>query len=39
MPNLKVKDYIDEENQIVEYNPNDVFGDLDYALFISVDFR
>jgi hypothetical protein len=37
-PSLTVKDYIDGENMIVEYNPNDVFGDQYYAPFILIDF-
>jgi hypothetical protein len=28
-PSLKAKYYIDRENMIIEYNPNDVFGDQD----------
>jgi predicted transcriptional regulator len=28
-PSLIVEDYIDRENMIIEYNPNDVFGDQD----------
>jgi hypothetical protein len=28
-PSLTVKDYIDGEDMIIEYNPNDVFGDRD----------
>jgi hypothetical protein len=28
-PSLMVEGYIDEENMIIEYNPNDVFGDQD----------
>jgi hypothetical protein len=28
-PSLMVKDYINEENMIIEYNLNDVFGDQD----------
>jgi hypothetical protein len=37
-PSLMVEDYIDGENMIVEYNPNDVFEDQDLAAFISIDF-
>jgi hypothetical protein len=33
-----VEDYIDRENMIIKYNPNDVFGDQDYSLFIFIDF-
>jgi hypothetical protein len=28
-PSLTVEDYIDEEHTIIEYNLNDLFGDLD----------
>jgi hypothetical protein len=28
-PSLMIKDYIDKDNMIIEYNPNDVFGDQD----------
>jgi hypothetical protein len=28
-PSLMVEDYIDGENMIIEYNPNNVFGDQD----------
>jgi hypothetical protein len=28
-PSLTVEDYIDGDNMIIEYNPNDVFGDHD----------
>jgi hypothetical protein len=35
---LTVEDYIDGENLIVKYNPNDMFGVQDYASFILIDF-
>jgi hypothetical protein len=37
-PSSLTDDYIDEENMIVEYNSNDMFGDQEYALFILLDF-
>jgi hypothetical protein len=38
-PSLTVKDYIGEENMIVEYNSKDMFGDWDLAPFIFIDFN
>jgi hypothetical protein len=28
-PSLMIEDYIDRENMIIEYNSNDMFGDLE----------
>jgi hypothetical protein len=38
-PSPSTDDYIDEENMIVEYNSNDMFGDQEYAPFILLDFN
>jgi hypothetical protein len=37
-PSSLTDDYIDEENMIIEYNSNDMFGDQEYAPFILLDF-
>jgi hypothetical protein len=37
-PSPLTDDYIDEENMLVEYNLDDMFGDQEYSPFILLDF-